>query len=214
MNSVPDDYYGKQYWTDEMLETWGVGKEHPKREVIEKYLSRYGERVFCYELYHQVRKRMDEYFDQNPPRRRTSKICLQAELRKEQVRDVIEYFNIEQPLVKEYVPDFLLHSPGNFQHQKLIIEVKSVPELSFSAVKEDLSKIQEFIQRYRYRLGVFLAVNAPSKRIIGILARPASQKWIQRNLGNRRRILFISKERQDSDLIEFRLDQIPAPKRD
>jgi len=194
LDRVPGYYFGKEYWTDQMLDTWGVRQETAEREALEKYLSRYGERVFCYELYHQIRILMEAYYAKNPPRSGSSIICLQAELKKEQIGNVVEHFPEIQSLEKEYIPDFLLHSPGNFDHQKLILEVKSDPRVSFSDIKDDLSKIQEFITRYRYRRGILLIINSPSERIKLIIAKRENQQWIQENLPDRRRILFMQRK--------------------
>ena len=211
LKRVPADYYGNQNWVEALLDTWGVLRSDPQRDPLKKYLSRYGEKVFCYELYHQTRMLMDAYLKQKPPSNNSTIIRLQAELQKKQVKDIIDHFPNIQPLNKEYIPDFLLHSgiAGDFQHQKLIIEVKSDPQITFSEIEYDLSKIQEFITKYHYRRGIFLTVNTTYDRIINILRTPANELWIQERLPNRRRILFMSKERQESPLYAFNLDQLP-----
>jgi hypothetical protein len=160
LNRVPDYYYGRDC-PDKSLNTW-VPQDHSEREALRKYLSRYGERVFCYELYHQIRSLIDSCVNQNNADV-SSRICLQAELKKDCVRHIIKYFpKIRKALAREYIPDFLLHSPeaGNVDFQGLIIEVKSDPGLSFSDIKKDLIKLQEFLAKYGYQQGVFLTVNS------------------------------------------------------
>jgi hypothetical protein len=191
-----------------MLDVLGVGLAD--RRALQKYLSRYGERVFCYELYHQIRLLMDDHYAESPPAGGYPTIVLQAELKKDQIGDIIDYFpHINESLEREYIPDFLLHSPGNFRHQKLVIEVKSDPELSFSQIRNDLSKIQQFITRYLYRMGLFIAINVQFEKLLGMVTKAENRQWIEESLPNRRRILIMCKERRGSDLLEFALDQIP-----
>jgi hypothetical protein len=152
---------------------------------------------------------MEAYFLENPPTE--DNLILQSELKKEQIEDVLEFFpEVEEKLDKEYIPDFLLHSPepGNFQHQMVIIEVKSNPKLSFSGFKEDLLKIQEFITKYRYRQGIFLTVNTSSERARAYLSDSANITWVHENLPSKSNILFMCKERWDIPLFERNLAEL------
>lgn len=203
LNYISDDYYGRDGWIDARLRDWAIYQDHPQWQALKNFLSRYSERVFCYELYHQIRVLMDMYLTNHPPAEDNPIICLQAELKKEQVGEVIDHFpEIEEALVKEYMPDFLLHSPiaGDFRYQMVVVEVKSDPELTFTEIKADLSKIQEFITRYHYRRGIFLTVNTPQERMQRILAR--NRPWIQANLEDRDKILFMCKQRRNTPLYE------------
>jgi len=168
-------------------------------------LARYDERVFCYELYHQIRSLMDKYVAKNPGP--TSSIRFQGELRKKRIgANAAKLFDVTA-LDNKYVPDFLLHSPGDFDYQSLIIEVKSARNITFGPIKKDLMKIQEFITRYRYQMGIFLIVNNSADRIRRLLAKPSNQRWIMENLSDRSRILFLSKENRGVNPFECYLDK-------
>jgi hypothetical protein len=160
----------------------------------------YYERVFCYELYHQVRLLMDELRAKDPAT--LSSIQFQGELRKEPINSSIAAQAGLSPLSKKYVPDFLLHSPGSMDYHGLIIEVKSNPNICFAPIQKDLVKIQEFITRYKYQMGIFLIINNSMDRMHKLITKPKSQEWIRANLRGKSRILFISKENRGSEIFE------------
>jgi len=167
----------------------------------------YYERVFCYELYHQIRALMDELRAKDPST--LSSMQFQGELRKEPINSSIAAQAGLSPLSKKYVPDFLLHSPGNTDYHGLIIEVKSNPNICFAPIREDLAKIQEFITQYKYQMGIFLIINNSMDRMRKLITKSKSQEWIRANLCGRSRILFISKENRGSEIFECCLNNIP-----
>jgi hypothetical protein len=192
VNNVGDIYYGRTWWNDSTLNGLNIFVEDPRRDELESYLSRYGERVYCYELYHQVRVLMSAWQEHNGIEE--SPIVLQGELQKEQISNLVEEIFRVQALDKEYIPDFLLHSPGDFGNQELVIEVKSAPELSISSIKEDLLKIQQFISRYNYSYGLFLTVNTDPDRMLRLLNR--HRDWVNNSLPNRIELnLYVNNQR-------------------
>jgi len=205
LDHVSDDYYGTQEKLDNaFLAVWddeNVQLSSSMRKSLERFLSRYDERVFCYELYHQIRMLMDKYYKEHPPQEGKTTICLQAELKKRHIGNVIKLLLRGIPLSKEYIPDFLLHSPrpGNFDYQLLIMEVKSDPNLSWSSIKSDLAKIQEFIAHYFYQQGVFLTVNTSPERMYAELIKLKNREWIRTELPDRSKILFMCKEQYGKD---------------
>ena len=52
----------------------------------------------------------------------------------------------------------LIHEPNTFDND-LIIEVKANPKLSIEDMKKDILKIDQFINKYQYKKGIFLAIN-------------------------------------------------------
>ncbi len=205
LDHIDQRYYGNRISPD----NYGVPLGDPRRPELEEFLSRFGERYFCYELYHRIRSQIEKFLESIPEDERNKTIVFQGELKKENIRNMLDLFPDIVALQKEYIPDFLLHSPGNFDHQELVIEVKSNPSISTGEVKNDLLKIQEFITRYRYRLGVFLTVNSDSNRVINMLRDFENTNWLRQNLTDRNRIFVIQKESQDSDTTLIRLDSIP-----
>lgn len=151
INEVKDVYYGNQDMIDSMLNAHNIGPQDKSREKLIPILTRHHERVFCYELYHQLRKIMEQN-DLN------EKTILQAELRKPQVSSEIEQLFGIQSIDGVYYPDFLIHEPNTFDND-LIIEVKANPKLSIEDMKKDILKIDQFINKYQYKKGIFLAIN-------------------------------------------------------
>lgn len=211
LSKVDKDYYGGRIegW---MFDNHGIDRNHPKRKSLEKYLDRYGERVFCYELYHQVRVLIDNYYAKQQGQLAGPKVTFQGELRKNQIESVIQYFankNIS-PLKKEYIPDFLLHSIGNFDGQELIVEVKTNPLLTKKDIKSDLAKIQEFISKYGYRKGVFISINSSSEVINTCLRSITTSRFYRDELTNKADITFIHKQGINTPLSQWTLDMLPA----
>lgn len=129
------------------------------------------ERVFCYELYHQVRLRMQP--DQL--------LSLHGEVDKRGHRD------FEQQHRKN--PDFVFHVPGTHEFNTLVIELKGT--LDYDRVQErpshrvaasgqrrrrpqstaigDIQNLLVFVNRYRYRAGVFILYNHTFDELNGII---------------------------------------------
>ncbi|EWG08968.1 hypothetical protein [Cytobacillus firmus] len=138
INNVKEVYFGNQDWIDSMLNAHEIESKNPKREALIPYLSMHHERVFCYELYHQLRKVMEE-------NQLEEKVILQAELRKNQVGTEIEQLFGIQSTDGVYYPDFLIHEPDTIDNQNLIIEVKANPRLtSEDMIKDILGYRQHF----------------------------------------------------------------------
>lgn len=127
-------------------------QNYMRRNVVGNDIVRTGERIYCYELYHQLRLLM------GPMREQFPHLYLQGELRKYQVPELLEAMNIGE-LDGNYMPDFLLHTPGNANDHPYVIEVKTDRFLSYPQVTGDLKKIVQFLREYDYQRGIFLTVN-------------------------------------------------------
>ena len=203
---VHNDYYGLHWWNESMLNAVIGQTDTEQRRVLQQYLDRYGERVFCYELYHQIRTLMDGHSRIHPETFRDLK--LHGELKKDYIGQIAQDYYQAQALDSEYIPDFLLHTPGNFDNQHLIIEIKSNPKLSFSGMTNDLQKIQQFIDRYNYERGVFLTINTNPERVANFLALDATKSWFRDNIRTPDRIHIMCKKKNDVDLYERTIDQL------
>lgn len=98
------------------------------------------ERVFCYELYHQIRLRQPNNHN----------LSLNGEIDKRGHVD----FDIED----RKNPDFVFHIPGEHHGNTLICEVKGILDRSRGIVK-DFETISLFISKYGYLAGVFVLYN-------------------------------------------------------
>ena len=206
LEHVHNDYYGLHWWNESMLNAVMGSVDNEERAVIQNYLDRYGERVFCYELYHQVRSLMENHSIEFPET--FQHVKLQSELKKDYINEIVQNFYGVAALDREYIPDFLLHTPGNFQNQHLIIEVKSNPNISFAGMIDDLLKIQQFISRYQYQRGIFLTVNTNPNRIRNILNQENNRLWLRQNINDPNRIHILCKKKNDVDLYETTISEI------
>ena len=103
--------------------------------------NRYRERVYCYELYHQLRKILGDRYKYN----------LDGELSKN-AHPIIENE------IGAKIPDFLIHYRSKMDHNLVIIEVKPIKSVndSITNLEEDLDKIIDFIETAEYQYGIML----------------------------------------------------------
>ncbi len=97
------------------------------------------ERVFCYELYHQLRLVLGD----------NHKLTLNGEIDKRGHRD----FREED--MKN--PDFVFHIPGQHEGNTVIFEVKG--NLDTDGIIKDFETMTTFVSNYKYKAGVFLLYN-------------------------------------------------------
>ena len=110
------------------------------------------ERVYCYELYHQMRK----YWPDG------SKHFLNGELDKR-----------AHPILREMgadhvKPDFLVHTPGSMEGNYAIIEVKH--STATQGVQKDLETLDLFVRKVGYQRAIYLiyGVGANAKGVAKI----------------------------------------------
>ena len=212
LTRVEPIYYGMGGMLDSLLNGNNLFEGDPRRALVEHYFRRFDERTFCYELYHQLRCLIEEH--RRAERLTDDGVRLQAELSKKQIGEVAAKIlgtaaavEVSQ-LQHGYIPDFLLHSPGNFKSQGLVMEVKTAPDIPFRDIGDDLLKLQEFIQRYAYGRALLLITNNTADRIQRLVERGDNADWIRRELPTRTQILLFCKHRPDSPLWERNLGSI------
>ncbi|WP_147275010.1 hypothetical protein [Paenibacillus prosopidis] len=201
INNVKEVYYGSQDWINSMLNAHNVGAEDPRREQLIPYLTRHHERVFCYELYHQFRKIMEN-------NNLNDTVILQAELRKSQVGKEIEQLFAVQRTDGIYYPDFLIHEPGTFDHQDLIIEVKANPKVTREEMQNDLLKIDQFISRYHYQKGVFLAINVSDTKRNQLTTNVEFLNFLEKQITNKDKILLMFRESAKKSTISINIAKL------
>jgi hypothetical protein len=99
------------------------------------------ERVFYYELYHQVRLLVGG----------SETLSLNGEIDK---RGHVDFQREDQKN-----PDFVWHIPGTHRGNILVIQVKGTLRLGKAKYVADLRTLLRFVTRYHYRAGVFLLYN-------------------------------------------------------
>lgn len=113
----------------------------------------YRERVYCYELYHQLRLR----WPSDCPYRLNGEIDKRGH----------PYFADDGWSPK---PDFLIHVPGSGDNL-LIIEVKTADSLQRRDVLKDLDTLHQFIRRAGYRRAMHLVFGAAATETMDALSR-------------------------------------------
>lgn len=114
-----------------------IGPEYFQLPVAGREPALY-ERVYCYELYHQMRARWPE-----------TNLYLTGEIPKRGHEIIMA--NIGSAVV----PDFLIHEPGNMDNNHAIIEVKSSQASSFG-IRKDLATLDQFRVQVGYQRAIYL----------------------------------------------------------
>lgn len=129
-------------------------------------------RVYCYELYHQLRVQMENRLHGN---RRAPNLFLHSELVKVTItNDEAKRIGV-YPLGSRRSPDFILHEPYTANHQIAAMEVKTNPELSYQDFVDDIQKLSELRTNYHYELAVFHCINVALSRIEQHLTRAENE---------------------------------------
>lgn len=105
----------------------------PRRDLENEYR----ERVYCYELYHQLRTRLEKD-------RQLIEYTLNGELDKAGTKGL-----------SGRKPDFAYHHPGNDSNNLLTMEVKSANN-KYSEFKKDVDKLKFFQSNKSYYGGIML----------------------------------------------------------
>jgi len=98
------------------------------------------ERVFCYELYHQIQCRMSP----------CHRLSLNGKMHKSG--------HIDFDRTDRKNPDFVFHIPGTHEQNTLIIEVKGTLKYR-QKIMGNFQTLLTFISKYRYKAGVFILYN-------------------------------------------------------
>jgi len=136
---------------------------------IERYrdIPTLRERVYCYELYHQLRRRLPEDFP----------YLLHGEIDKSGHDWIAELFGGSCPN-----PDFVVHVPGDSKNLT-VIEVKTTKNEK-TKIQKDVIKLNKFITKVNYYRGILLLfgldeiqdIKIPDKRIIAMWHNIPGQK--------------------------------------
>jgi hypothetical protein len=135
----------------------------------------YRERVYCYELYHQMRL----LWPANTP------YCLNGEVDKA-AHPILRTLNADHAK-----PDLLVHQPGDMNHNHAVIEGKS-SRADADGIRKDLRTLCLFINKVRYLRAVYIVfgheANAAMARRIQELATQNSELarielWLHQEAG-------------------------------
>lgn len=113
----------------------------------------YRERVYCYELYHQLRSLWPQ----------DTVYSLGGEI------DKSGHNLIRGDELDKKKPDFLIHKPGVMKHNYMVIEVKP-SNANKNGIKKDLKTLTAFRSKGGYSRAIFLIYYGPIAKIEGIKA--------------------------------------------
>lgn len=135
------------------LATANVGENYFQLPIAGLEDSIYRERVYCYELYHQMRLQW--------PKESMYSLCGEIDKR-------------GHPLVRgngldQLKPDYLVHVPGIMEENFAVIEVKPVNCL-VRGITKDIATLISFVESAGYRRGILLVygsrLESLSKKVI------------------------------------------------
>ena len=99
-----------------------------KIDMVKSRRYRYRERVYCYELYHQLRRTLPN----------TYPYTLQGKM------DKIGH-QIIRPKIGAKKPDFVLHKPRTMEDNLVVMEVKPLNNTNSTQIKKDLETLTGFL---------------------------------------------------------------------
>jgi hypothetical protein len=134
----------------------------------------YRERVYCYELYHQMRS----LWPNDCP------YCVNGEV------DKAGHPVLAKVGVGRAIPDLLVHQPGSMRGNYAIIEVKN-PLAPPARIIKDLKKLDLFVRNAGYQRAIYLAYGNDGDRLVGDIIRSAAQLpelgsielWVHQQVG-------------------------------
>lgn len=165
-------------------------------EFVENEFHNYGERIFCYELYHQLRleeKILEDLF---------GTVKIHGELRKMNIAPLLDLLGLDD-FESDLIPDILIHTPENANNQVCVIEIKTNNDVSTDQVKADLIKLNKYCEKLHYRYAYFISVNTSPNHIQNIINDP------QLNLDclkYKSRIKILCKENSRENIKIWKLD--------
>lgn len=149
--------------------TQAIGPEYFLLPIAGRMPALY-ERVYCYELYHQMRCRWPK----------DAELVLSGEIPKhghEIIMGMIE---------RAVIPDFLIHVPGNMGNNHAIMEVKS-SQASVGGIMKDLATLDEFRINVGYERAIYLFYGGVREDLVRALADrrdvSAVELWVHREPG-------------------------------
>ncbi|MFE9958145.1 hypothetical protein [Micromonospora sp. NPDC005299] len=117
------------------------------RSGISEAVTTYRERVYCYELYHQIRSLNEA--TTGPAAAGAPDYVLSGEIDKAGLNTVIDG--------GRHKPDMVWHIPGRWTHNAVVLEVKAADHLGSEPLRKDLKTLGAFLEARRgYKRGALL----------------------------------------------------------
>jgi hypothetical protein len=150
------------------------------------------ERVFCYELYHQIRSSMGPHH----------KLSLNGEI------DKRRHIDFDRKDRKN--PDFVFHIPGTHERNTIVVEVKGSLQASKGIVK-DFDTIITFVSKYQYKAGIFILYNHTFDELASTLGQELGKLASHPSAAS---IYILSIKKPDGSCEEHLLSELSASRAD
>lgn len=135
------------------------------------------ERVFCYELYHQIRCLQNINRYENP-------ITIHGEIDKSGHTCFAES--------DQRNPDFVFHIPGRMDYNTFVVEVKG--RINVQECKKDFNTLITFISHYQYKYGIYIIYNSNYMVLKDILRKMLKMEFSDVSLNIQEKIIILCKE--------------------
>lgn len=170
----------------DILNTVKLGLNNVKKEYY-RIITTYNpeginrERVFAYELYHQIRMIEND-----------SELILHGEIDKRG--------HVDFPAVEQRNPDFIFHVPGEYNCKSVVVELKV--DLN-GGIEKDFETLDMFIKNYSYSYGIFIICNHSEEKVKKFIERIDVEK-----IENKDKIHILIKESAEKEGVQLQLSKI------
>ncbi len=147
-------------------------------------VTRYRERVYCYELYHQIRVLSEGPWGAAAG---APAYVLSGEIDKAGLNAVIDG--------GQHKPDLVWHKPGDWRHNAVVVEVKAAAPLRPAPLRKDIDTLSVFLQAERgYECGALLIYGETERDALrGRVLRAADRVGLSDAVRRRTQLLWHSK---------------------
>lgn len=125
------------------------------------------ERVFCYELYHQMRLLQESEKREFP---KMSKLTIAGELLK---KGLVGFKKEDGNTEEQKCPDFIFHIPQKYINDAIVMEVKGRTDLPSykSGIYDDFKTLNAFIksEKLHYQSGIFLLYGHTQQEAVQVI---------------------------------------------
>lgn len=143
----------------------------------------YRERIYCYELYHQIRIRIPN----------EGEASFFGEYDKSGSK------SYDNTMLKGVKPDFSIHIPGDNDNNSIAMEVKS-SSASNTAIKIDIKKLVRLVDEQGFRFGIYLIYGENAK-----IKGNTAIKYVRDNLQSKIIVFAHSKSYEKAELIQHKI---------
>ena len=152
-----------------------IEKEYFVQQTVVLDKFKYNERIFCYEFYHQLRLKQQNF----------EGISISGEA----VKSNYQFSNLKN----NNIPDILIHNFGTIDNNEVIIEVKTIKNkqslFSETGMKKDFNILNTFTcDPINYKLGIYILINFDFFKLIDENTRVGNH--IKKVLRNNKKIII------------------------